>query len=347
MSGASSGVAPMLCRAALWLLSLPYGALMKLRNLTFDSGLRRVHRVAVPVVAVGNLTTGGTGKTPVVAMLVRQLQELGHQPGIVSRGYGADESGENDEKRVLKMMCPDVPHIQNPDRVAASQELIEHHHVTAIVLDDALQHRRIHRDLNIVLVDATNPFGFDHLLPRGLLRESASGLRRADCVLVTRADSQSQEARRNLQTTISAIAPSLSESIRHLSFLPTDLLGSDGVREAIEFVRAKPVQVATAIGNPDAFVSTCRDTLGAIVRQTNFFPDHHHFSSADLDKIQKDAEESQVVTTLVTLKDLVKIPATVRNVRAVLIESHFEDSDGQSFIRRRLQEACGQCDHQS
>ncbi|MEZ6127839.1 MAG: tetraacyldisaccharide 4'-kinase [Planctomycetaceae bacterium] len=184
ISGQSRGLAACVGRGLLRCLSIPYSMLMQLRNAAFDIGLKATHRVDVPVIAIGNLTTGGTGKTPIVAFLVRQLQELGWRPGIVSRGYRADSSGENDEKRVLAGLCPGVPHEQNPDRIAAARKLLAETDVDVIVLDDALQHRRIHRDLNVVLVDASNPFGYGYELPRGLLRESLSGLKQADLVLI-------------------------------------------------------------------------------------------------------------------------------------------------------------------
>ena len=261
MSGQPVGGLLTLSRCALWLASLPYGLLMALRNFAYDVGLKRVHRVSVPVVAVGNLTTGGTGKTPIVAMLVQQLQKLGHQPGIVSRGYHADESGENDEKRVLKLMCPDVPHLQNPDRVAAAEELIQDHGVTVIVLDDAFQHRRIHRDLNICLIDATNPFGFDHLLPRGLLREWKSGMRRADFVLITRADAEHPRDVGKIDTAVSGLHAPLASAIHRVSFKPTELMNAAGERKSLTDAQRQHVFVMTAIGNPDAFRdNVCRKT---------------------------------------------------------------------------------------
>ncbi len=286
------------------------------------------------MIAIGNLTTGGTGKTPIVATVVKLLQELGQRPGIVSRGYRADETGENDEKRVLAQLCPDVSHEQNPKRVAAAQKLISNANVTALVLDDAFQHRRIHRDLNIVLIDATNPFGYGHLLPRGLLREPLSGLKRADCVLITRADAVSDAALQRIAATVAKHGPSLGENIFRVSFRPTGLLSHIGTHPLSD-VKNTPVTVMTAIGNPEAFVNTCQ-RIGADVVASMFFPDHHHYTDADLNSVRQHAEATGAPLILTTLKDLVKIPAANEDIRAVQIETAFESEHAQRLFLDQL-----------
>ena len=130
----------------------------------------------MPVISVGNITTGGTGKTPMVAWLARWFRNQDVRVALVSRGYRAEAEGQNDEARELATLLPDVPHLQNPDRVAAARIAIDELETQLIILDDGFQHRRIHRDLEIVLIDALQPFGFGHVLPRGLLREPLRGL---------------------------------------------------------------------------------------------------------------------------------------------------------------------------
>ena len=134
--------------------------------------------VEVPVISVGNLTLGGTGKTPMVEWIVRQLQKREKKVGIISRGYGS-RGGPNDEALELAWKLPSVPHVQNPDRVAAARRAIDEFGCDALVLDDAFQHRRIARDLDIVLLDALEPLGYEHVFPRGTLREPIEGLARA------------------------------------------------------------------------------------------------------------------------------------------------------------------------
>ena len=256
ISGQTAGVPASVARGLLRILSWPYGWLMIVRNRAFGAGIKAIVRVDCPVVAIGNLTTGGTGKTPIVAAVVKLLQQQGHRPGIVSRGYGADSTGVNDEKRVLEILCPAVPHVQMPDRVVAARKLIKESDVTIVVLDDAFQHRRIHRDLNIVLIDATNPFGYGFQLPRGLLREPLGGLKRADVVLITRADQVEETAITRITKVINEQNPKLADHIATVSFEPTGLVSPAGELVPATAVEQKDVTVLTAIGNPSAFVRT-------------------------------------------------------------------------------------------
>jgi len=173
ISGKQRGPLASSLRGLLRLMSFVYGILMSVRNWLFDSGLKKPYAVPVKVISIGNLTTGGTGKTPVVAEIANRLTQQGLNTGLLSRGYHSLESGENDEKMVLDRLCPGISQWQNPDRVAgANQAKVEQPELDALVLDDAFQHRRIKRELDIVLIDATNPWGYGYQLPRGLLRES-------------------------------------------------------------------------------------------------------------------------------------------------------------------------------
>src|SRR4029077_10261881 len=140
------------------------------RNLAFDHGWKTSVKVGVPVVSVGNLTLGGTGKTQCVEYLAKLFRGNDLQVAILSRGYGMDR-GPNDEALVLEENCPDVPHLQGPDRATLAQTAIEELESDLLILDDGFQHRRLHRDLDIVLIDATCPWGLGYLFPRGLLRE--------------------------------------------------------------------------------------------------------------------------------------------------------------------------------
>ncbi|MEZ6121876.1 MAG: tetraacyldisaccharide 4'-kinase [Planctomycetaceae bacterium] len=316
-------------------LSLGYRLATTLRNMAYDHGLLKIHAVDVPVISIGNLTTGGTGKTPVVATVVHLLRELGHRPGIVSRGYRSDDSGENDEKRVLKLLCPGVPHEQNPDRVAACRTLIQHHDVTAIVLDDAFQHRRIHRNVNLALIDATNPFGYGYHLPRGLLRESIGGLGRADLVLITRTDQVPASVVRDICDIIRMHCPRQEQKIFRICFRPTSLLDSTGQLHDLTTIHNQPVFVMTAIGNPSAFHDTC-ENLGARIVGTAFFPDHHHFTAADLQSIHQQAQSAGTHTILITTKDLVKLPPQSLGFLAVQVETVFEATADRSILQEKI-----------
>lgn len=337
ISGATSGLAACCGRFLLRCLAVPYGLVMWLRNLAYDRRWKSETRASVPVISVGNLTTGGTGKTPVVATIVRMLQQMGYHPGIVSRGYKADSTGHNDEQRVLQQLCPGVPHQQNPDRIAAAAALTSTTDTDVIVLDDGFQHRRIARDLNIILIDATNPFGYGYLLPRGLLREPLAGLARADLVLITRSDAVSAAALEHIKTRVIRHNSALTHRIAEVRFVPTGLLSHAGSHPLSE-VQDQPAVLLTAIGNPDAFEQTCRD-LGARIVSRRVFPDHHHYTAAEIAAAQQQADSVQATVILTTLKDLVKIPDHAASVRAVQIDTVFSSDAAEAGFRDRLRTA--------
>ena len=168
MSGRRSGLLAAMARSGLCLAEIPYRWTVVLRNHGFDTGFRKIHQLKVPVISVGNLTLGGTGKTPTVAWLARYLREHRLRPAIVSRGYKGRSGAKNDEALELAEKLPGVPHIQNPDRWIAARSAIEQHAAQAILLDDGFQHRRLDRDLDLVLVDALEPFGFEQNIKKGV-----------------------------------------------------------------------------------------------------------------------------------------------------------------------------------
>ncbi|MEM0927420.1 MAG: tetraacyldisaccharide 4'-kinase, partial [Planctomycetota bacterium] len=201
IDGSDRRIAASVIRIGLWAASFPYRFAIGLRNRSFDRGTN-VSRVDVPVISVGNLTTGGTGKTPVVAFLAKWFRDRGVRVAIVSRGYGRGDADENDEALELHQRLPDVPHLQDPDRVQSARIAIEELGTQLILMDDGFQHRRLDRDLDIVLIDATCPFGHGYLLPRGLLREPTSSLARADAVLLTRSDLVEQRCLSEIEKTV-------------------------------------------------------------------------------------------------------------------------------------------------
>lgn len=297
-----------LLRGLLRVTSWGYGSGVALRNWLFDAGIKKSHAASVPVISVGNLTTGGTGKTPVVAMLVRRLKEARHRPGIISRGYRELAEGGNDEARVLELLCPGTPHAQNRDRVLAAREVtaagVDSDGCSVIIADDAFQHRRLKRDLDIVLIDALNPWGHDALLPRGLLREPLSGLRRADIVILTRADLIDGSVRTGIWKVVEANNQVAARV--ELSFAPAGLVDKAGHQHAIDNSGEEGVLAFCGIGNPDGF----RKTLASAeipIQELVAFPDHHHYDRSDLQQLIETTEKSGAGTLVTTLKDLVKI----------------------------------------
>lgn len=259
----------------------------------YDRGLRPMLRVAAPVVSVGNLSAGGTGKTPMVAWLARWFLKQGLQPGIVSRGYKAAAQGEesNDEARMLARELPSVAHVQDPNRVAGAQRLVDMG-VDVILADDGFQHRRLVRDLDLVLVDAVRPFGLPAaepgaepvhaMLPRGLLREPLTALRRADFVILTRSDAVPVERRDALLAQLAQAAPDVPQLLaRHV---PTALVDSAGKDLGLEQLRGREVDLLTGVGNPEAVEDTLRE-LGATLVSHRARPDHHPWSAPDLERL--------------------------------------------------------------
>jgi len=325
LSGRRQDLAARGLRLATALAEPVYWSGLLLHRTRYRLGFKQTHRVFRPVISIGNLTTGGTGKTPFTALLVKQLQNLGRTPGIASRGYKSLENDTepaagNDEKLVLDQMCPDVPHIQNRDRVAAAEKLIELG-CDCILLDDGFQHRRLERDLDIVLIDAANPFGHNHLLPRGLLREPLSALKRASLIVLTRVDQVDRPA---LDAIITTIRRHAQVPIIEVRFAPTSWLSTTGEITPLE---NHPGTAATfcGIGNPTGFTATLKQ-CGITIPDgaTNIFPDHYHYTREDFEKLAAVATEKANGQLVTTLKDLVKIrelvPAGI-DCRALLIEA--------------------------
>ncbi|MBT4865231.1 MAG: tetraacyldisaccharide 4'-kinase [Planctomycetaceae bacterium] len=306
ISGDKRGAVPTVARGALAGLSLFYGAAVRLRNRAFDAGLKRVHKAAVPVVSVGNITTGGTGKTPMVAWLAHWFQDYGLRPVILSRGYRSLSGEINDEKLVLDQLSPGVPHLQNPDRVDFARFAVEEHGAQVLILDDGFQHRRLARDLDIVLIDALNPFGYGRLLPRGLLREPLIGLKRAGLIVLTRADQIDENSKRQIIERISEIRGTADHV--EVAFSPQCLINSSGQTADLSSLPSQLVTVFCGIGNPAAFSRTVTDCGFQIADGDPLsYPDHYHYRMGDLTHIADLADVLQTTAILTTQKDLVKI----------------------------------------
>lgn len=312
---------------------MPYATAVRIRNGLFETGLRRVRRLPVPVISVGNLTTGGTGKTPIVAMIASTLQNAGLRPAILSRGYRSDSSGINDEKRVLDQLCPGVPHVQNPDRFAGGMSLVTEHQPDVIVMDDGLQHRQLHRDLNIILMDACNPFGYGFLLPRGLLRESVSGLWRADVVLITRSDLVPESELKQLESKIAAVAPGMQ--IMRTVFAPVALRNAESPPQTLSAIGEQRVFLMSGIGHPEAFAATCR-TIGMTIVGHSVFADHHHYRDEDLKSVREAARSAGADTIVTTQKDLVKLPSSAADFHALEIAARFVSDQQQTEFTELL-----------
>ena len=308
VDGTARGPVPTVTRLALAGASVPYGLVIGCRNAAYDHGLLPIARAPVPVVSVGNLTLGGTGKTPLVAWLARAVTAHGLRPAIVSRGYGAAPGERSDEAAELAILLPEVPHVADRDRVAGVRSAAAAGAAVAL-LDDGFQHRRLSRDLDIVAVDATDPFGGGRLFPRGLLREPLSGLARAGAVVLTRAtavDAQRRnEIRGQLQAACGGRLPPVWVEATHR---PVHLRSTTSATQPLERLVGARVAAFAGIGNPSAF-RTSLATHGAELVGFRSFPDHHAYAATDLQALGDWAHGLRVDLVITTLKDLVKVRA--------------------------------------
>jgi tetraacyldisaccharide 4'-kinase len=318
--GNRRGIGATFARVGLRVAAVPYGIAVRTRNAAYDRGWKEVQRAGVPVVSVGNLTLGGTGKTPAVEFVARILRKRDLRVVVLSRGYGA-QNGPNDEAMVLEENVPDVPHLQGRDRVELARTAVKELEAEVLVLDDGFQHRRLHRDLDVVLIDATRPPATDRQFPGGTLREPAGELKRAGAVVMTRCDQADP------RPTLDWLAKRFpGKPVATSVHEPVDLVREDGDPEPVDALRGRRVGGVSGIGNPAAFRNTLT-ALGAVVVSEKVFPDHHDYTRADVDGLRAWAESlpaDAVVTT--TQKDFVKLrlaDLAGRPVRAVRIGLRF------------------------
>ncbi|HYE06548.1 MAG TPA: tetraacyldisaccharide 4'-kinase [Planctomycetota bacterium] len=307
-----------------------YRPLIGARNLAYDVGWKRSVDLGAPTIAVGNLTVGGTGKTPLVALIAAYLRDVRERnPAVLSRGYGAARGEANDEARMLGL-----PAFCDPDRVAAASRARAAGH-DCLILDDAFQHRRARRDLDLVLIDATRPWGAKRaaVLPLGLLREPRGGLRRADALVVTRVDAVPPgEA--------DALVADLARHGRPVWRCHTRPLGlaalDGGPLMPATGLSGRPVVLASGIGNPLGFERMAA-ALGWDVRGSLRFPDHHGYRPADVERILAEAQH-HAATVVVTEKDAVKLKGLVAAApclaaaRALRITGVIDPQDEAAFL---------------
>lgn len=272
------------------------------RNSAFDRG-KNVRSAGVPVISIGNLSVGGTGKTPMVMHVARQLKELWRSPGIAMRGYGPKQAGVSDEQQEYADRLTGVPVVANPDRVAGVRTLVKTHRVDCAILDDGFQHRFLARDLDLVLVDATRSPFVDRCLPAGWLREPVSSLSRADAVVVTRADKTSEARLNELKSNIERVtgAPPVALATHAWEGLT---VGSDGGVREVTALNGARVVAACAIGNPEAFLRQVR-AAGAEIVERDVRRDHHDWTAEDATALASLAEGADAL--LITHKDWVKL----------------------------------------
>jgi len=309
----------LLLGAVLYLFSLVYRAVVSLRKILFRYGMLMSRSLPCKVVSVGNITLGGTGKTPLVVSLAGFLLGKGMRPAVVSRGYGRKDESQmlivSDERAVLTdtatggdepvligSRLPGVPVVVGCNRNAAAQSAIQRFNSGVVILDDGFQHFRLKRNLDIALVDATDPFGNGKIFPAGILREPIGGLRRAHAIIITRINAVA-----SVEALKSRIARITSARIFTSFQRPLDLVDDlTGELKPLSVLRGTKVLAFSGIARPESFTSLLK-ALGAVISGERIYPDHYEFTKADLSEIFKKAADDRVNMIVTTEKDAVRL----------------------------------------
>jgi len=307
ISGKRTDLLASIVRLLLWGFSLIYGAAARVWVGLYNCGIFKKFQLSVPVVSIGNLTMGGSGKTPMAIFVARLLKARQLNPVIVTRGYrpghrnGSEEL--SDEVKMLKELLPDVGVVVNPDRYHGGLEAIRRYQANVIILDDGFQHWKLKRDLDIVLIDCSNPFGSGYLLPAGILREPVSAIQRAQLIVLTKTDRGNVEnIKKQLDLNSSGIpvveTQHVAKSVSDV-FLKEDFPLNRIVSSVIAFC---------GLGEPLSFKETLVK-LGADVKEFIAFSDHYEYTREDMQKIRLRCEELGVRNIVTTRKDAVKLEA--------------------------------------
>ena len=326
-----------------------YDKLTIFRNVLFDLRILKVHKLSCPVISVGNLAVGGTGKTPMVIWLARFLLEEGWRVGVVSRGYkgeetekvlvvsdgrdilaGSDISG--DEPQLLARRLPGIPVLCSTKRALAAEAAVEQFRCEVVILDDGFQHRFVARNLDIVMLDSRYPFGDGSLFPRGILREQTAALTRARVLVLSRFDG-SEQAEQSHKDLVGQWPDKTVVTAAHRA---TRLFGASAQRELpLSFVKNKRLAAFAGIGRPDDFFRTVRD-LGADLVHTTALPDHHPLTIELFASLMEEASAKQPELWLTTEKDWVRLPSDLPDSMELLILAVEIDMDGDSSLLKAV-----------
>lgn len=310
ISGQTKGPAATLLRFLLTIISFVYAFVIRIRNFMYCKGWLKTNHMEEPVISIGNITTGGTGKTPLVIWLCNLLAEKDISCAILTRGYKTTKDSIlkvqscRDEPALLDENCPDARVVINPNRLEGAVDAVNLFGAKVLVLDDGFQHRRLGRDLDIVTIDATEPFGYDKVLPAGLLREPLSALKRTDAVVVTRCDQITMEQLAQLEEKLLTINRDLI--IARSLHTPVCVKSPEDNEISLDELKEKNVFAFCGIGNPKAFLNTVRK-LGANLVGSRLFNDHHYYKEACLKTIYEQAQQAGADLILTTQKDWTKI----------------------------------------
>ncbi len=327
-------------------LSRVYGVLIRIRQMLYARRFFQSRELPIPVISIGNITLGGTGKTPTVISIGTLLLQEGKRPAVISRGYGrksesdtlvvsdgqtvlVDAQTGGDEPVLIGTKLPNAPVIVGRNRYRAAQEALQLFKPDVLLLDDGYQHMQLRRTLDIVLVDAENPFGNSRLFPAGILREPASALNRAHAVLITKS-----ERTENVERVKKIIAQQTKARIFSSQFVPLDVIDCcSGEQQPLSFLQGASVLMLAGIARPASF-SALLKSLGASVVSENIYPDHYAYQRSDLAACYKKAIADKADIIITTEKDAIRLkPLKPEGIYALRIElSVHEREEWNAFL---------------
>jgi tetraacyldisaccharide 4'-kinase len=337
-------------------LSLIYSLVVKARNRFYESGFLESFSLGAPTFSVGNITAGGTGKTPLVAFIAEILIDSGEKVCILTRGYGR----ENPEKRVLvsdgetfstdagrggdepvelaRKLDGKAVIVADKNRAEAGRWALEKFNITAFILDDGFQHLRVRRDLNIVCIDSTNPFGNGKLLPKGILREPLRNLKRADAIVITRA---------NLSENIEKLKIEIAEhnkdcpifiscgEFSNLTEIEDFHKNQTSENHKSKIINQKSLAFC-ALGNPKNFFEQL-EAENFKLTATEAFHDHHFYTQKDVENLETKAKRQNIINLLTTVKDAVKLAGLKFTMPCYVLENKLV-FENESRFRRMIRE---------
>jgi tetraacyldisaccharide 4'-kinase len=329
--GQRRGPGASLLRGLLTVASWVYVFLHATRRLLYKLGLLRSTKFPCPVVSVGNLTAGGTGKTPLVEYLARWFGRKSYRVAVLARGYGRSAGAASDDEDLLsEMALENVVRLAGADRVASGRRALADYRAELLILDDGFQHYRVRRSLDVVAVDATCPFSNGRRFPRGLLREAPEALKRADLVVLTRVDQADPKALEELRVKVGPAVETVHKPV---------LLRGLANRKTypLEWLRGRTVLGFCGTGNPEAFQRTL-ESLGAQVAAFRAFPDHHAYTAQDGRRLDAEAQEFMAEVLVTTEKDATKLKADAFTTPLLAVRVEIEVVRNEELLEDRLLE---------